>query len=247
MNKQVRIFRGFSLAESNIFISILQYFPHATFLPSFLFLYMYRERERQFIHRIRLDISDVISSCACFIAKHFQYRVPSNPPADPSPYEATEARRKRADGNRPKIMHSVRSVANSNLQLFATSAGSRIILPKEVQDWPKHVMDRHPGWKSVVTGGSRLPSGGSIEGRVARTGGTILYELLGSLEICLDATGVSRASVFLGAPGVRARRETGSSKRRLGCLLSRVLKPSVYICARPRPRPALRSFVYCRR
>src|SRR5580765_4405442 len=49
------------------------------------------------------------------------------------------------DGNRPKIMHSVRSLANSNLQLFTTSAGSWLVLPKEaMQDWPKYVIDRHP-------------------------------------------------------------------------------------------------------
>jgi len=53
-------------------------------------------------------------------ARHYRYRARPPPPRDSSRSGEKVAAR-RGHGNRPKIMHSVHSVVNGNLQLFTTS------------------------------------------------------------------------------------------------------------------------------
>lgn len=101
-------------------------------------------------------------------------------------------------------MHSVRSLASSNLQLFTTSTGSRLILPQEeVRDWPKHVIGRHPRWKSAaaVARGSHSPSIARGRGRTDRR--AIFYEL-------------SAHSKFVWMPSGRPERRFSLARQELG-------------------------------
>lgn len=131
-----------------------------------------------------------------------------------------------------KIMHSVRSVASSNLQLFTTSTGGpSFILPKEVQDRSKHVIERHPPleirhrrWRIAFT------LDGAMEKGSRGRGETNPLRALGSLEICPDAIRVFRASVFLGAPGVRTRARRQEAVKEAEPFPPRILKPS--LCTR---------------
>lgn len=79
---------------------------------------------------------------------------------------------------------------------------------REMQDWPRYVVDRHP--HGNLPRSSRMSR--QREGRANRRDDFMM--LLARVEICPNAIRVSRASVFLNAPGVRTHRETGSSKRR---------------------------------
>lgn len=81
-------------------------------------------------------------------------------------------------GNRPKIMHSVRPVANSNLQLFTTSARDRGSFFRR-----KCRIGRNTSQIVTPVGNSSWSLAGRVYPRwlhregVARTGGTIFYEL----------------------------------------------------------------------
>lgn len=203
--------------------------PYETFIPSFFFFILANDSsciELDSIFRCHQFTS------ACFIAKHFQYRMPSNPLADSSPSEATETRRnaRMAIGQKLCIpfirsrkqqftaIHYVRGIGDHSSE---GSAG----LP-ETRHRPPPPLEIRRGWR-----GSRLPSWLSQREGIARTGGTIFYELLARSKFVWMPPGYPERRFFL------ARQELGLAEKqevvkgaRL-CLLSRVLKPSVCIRA----------------
>ena len=87
------------------------------------------------------------------------------------------------------------SFVDCNLQLFTTFTGFEVrVLPKEVQDWPKHVVG-HPLPSVVEIRSGQItftPDGLRWQGTFVQK--AELLRALGSVEICLDATRLTSTS-----------------------------------------------------